>query len=138
MKERKIQNEWIYIKKSNIHGLGVFAKKDIPKGTKITDYYGKEMTWKNFTKKYGTYKSNSLYTYPMRRIWKIIVAKEEPYKTKNIVNYINELPNKTNCELKLKALYSKKDIKKDDELLLEYPKDYNRFWLKNKTKKNRK
>lgn len=96
------------------------------------------MTWKNFTKKYGTYKSNSLYTYPMRRIWKIIVAKEEPYKTKNIVNYINELPNKTNCELKLKALYSKKDIKKDDELLLEYPKDYNRFWLKNKTKKNRK
>ena len=30
-----------------------------------------------------------------------------------------------------------KDIKKGDELLLDYPKDYNRFWL-NKTRKNRK
>ena len=32
----------------------------------------------------------------------------------------------------------KKDIKKGDELLLDYPKDYNRFWLdkNNGTRKN--
>lgn len=30
--------------------------------------------------------------------------------------------------LKLRALYAK-NIKKGDELLLDYPKDYNRFWL---------
>ena len=30
------------------------------------------------THKSSDYKSNSLHTYPMRRIWKIIVAKEEP------------------------------------------------------------
>ena len=29
---------------------------------------------------------------------------------------------------------SKKDIKKDEELLLDYPKDYNRFWLNKKNK----
>ena len=133
---KKINNDLVYIKKSDIDGLGVFAKEDIQKGTKIADYYGKEMNWKTFKNKYGDYKLNSLHTYPMRRIWKIIVAKEEPYKSKNLTNYINEITEKSNCELKLRALYAKKDIKKDDELLIEYPEDYNRFWLKNKT--NRK
>ena len=129
------ENEFVTIKKSNIDGLGVFAKEDIPKGTKIADYYGKEMKWKTFKNKYGEYKNNSLHTYPMRRIWKILVAKEEPYKSKNLTNYINEIRGKSNCELKLRALYAKKDIKKGKELLLDYPKDYNRFWLKNKTRK---
>jgi SET domain-containing protein len=132
----KIDNDMVTIKKSQIEGLGVFAKEDIPKGKKIADYYGKEMKWKTFKKKYGEYKSNSLHTYPMRRIWKILVAKEQPYKSKNITNYINEVRGKSNCELKLRALYAKKDIKKGQELLLDYPKDYNRFWLKNKTRKN--
>jgi SET domain-containing protein len=133
----KINNNLVTIKKSKIEGLGVFASVDIVKGTKIADYYGKEMKWKTFTKKYGPYKDNSLHTYPMRRIWKILVAKIEPYKSKNLTNYINEIPGKANCELKLRALYAKKDIKKGDELLLDYPKDYNRFWLnKGKTMKN--
>jgi len=129
-------NDWVIIKKSKIDGLGVFAKKDIPKGMKISDYYGKEMKWKTFKNKYGDYKTNSLHTYPMRRIWKILVAKEEPYKSKNLTNYINEVKGKSNCELKLRALYTKRDIKKGEELLLDYPKDYNRFWLKSKTRKN--
>jgi len=135
---KKINNDLVYIKKSDIDGLGVFAKEDIKKGTKISDYYGKEMKWKTFKNKYGDYKPNSLNTYPMRRIWKIIVAKEEPYKTENLTNYINEIKGKSNCVLKLRALYAKKDIKKGSELLLDYPLGYNRFWLKNKTNKTRK
>ena len=131
-----IKNDLVIIKKSKIEGLGVFAKVDIPKDTKIADYYGKEMTLKNFKSKYGEYKTNSLNTYRMKRINRIIVAKLEPFKSKNLTNYINEIPGKSNCELKLRALYSKKDIKKGDELLLDYPKDYNRFWLtKSKTRK---
>jgi len=132
-----IKNDLVTIKKSKIEGFGVFALKDIQKGTKIADYYGKEMKWKTFKNKYGDYKTNSLHTYPMRRIWKILVAKEQPYRSKNITNYINEIPGKSNCELKLRALYSKRDIKKGEELLLDYPKGYNRFWLnKSKTRKN--
>jgi SET domain-containing protein len=123
-------NEWVIIKRSPIEGLGVFAKKDIPRGTKIADYYGEEMKWKTFKERYGEYKTNSLHTYPMRRIWKILVAKEEPYKSRNLVNYINELPGKANCELRLRALFAKRDIQQGEELLLQYPHDYNRFWLK--------
>jgi SET domain-containing protein len=141
MVTKRLNTEWndlVIIKKSKVEGLGVFAKRDILKGTKISDYYGKEMKWKTFKNKYGDYKTNSLYTYPMRRIWKILVAKEEPYKSKNITNYINEVKGKANCELRLRALYAKRDIKRGEELLLDYPKDYNRSWLKNKTRKTRK
>ena len=128
-------NPWVVIRKSPIEGLGVFASKAIPKGTKIADYYGKEMKWRTFKQKYGDYKSHSLHTYPMRRIWKILVAKEEPYKSMNLTNYINEKRGRANCELKLRALYAKKDIPQGTELLLEYPKDYNRFWLKRGTQR---
>jgi SET domain-containing protein len=115
------------IKESPIHGNGVFATQDIKAGSKIYDYYGIEMSWSQFTKLYGKYKLNSLNTYPMRRIWHIIVAKEEPYLSQNIINYINE--GDSNCILKCRSLYAKREIKKGEELLLQYPKDYNRHWL---------
>ena len=38
---------------------GVFALVDIPKGTKIADYYGKEMKWKTFKNRYGDYKTTT-------------------------------------------------------------------------------
>jgi SET domain-containing protein len=110
------------IKASNIEGNGVFAIKFIKKDTKIADYLGEEMTWKDFKTKYGPYKLNSLNTYPMRRIWKIIVAKEEPYKSENIVNFINE--GEQNVILKKRALYALRDIQVDEEFLLKYPRNY--------------
>jgi SET domain-containing protein len=113
------------IKPSNIHGLGVFATQDIKKGSKICDYYGEEISWKEFREKYGAYKDNSLNTYPMRRIWRIIVAKEEPYKSENVVNYINE-SLEANVILKKRVLYTKTDIKQGEEFFLNYPKNYNR------------
>ena len=126
-----VKNNLVTIKKSKIEGLGVFALADIPKGTKISDYYGKEMTLKNFKQKYGEYKNNSLNTYRMKRINRIIVAKIEPYKSRNLTNYINE--SKTpNCILKKRALYALNNIKKGEELTLLYPENYNRnYTLKN-------
>ena len=122
-----MENDLYNIKASSIHGLGVFANKEIKSETKIADYYGEEMTWKEFKNKYGDYKENSLNTYPMRRIWKILVAKEEPYKSQNIVNFINE--GEPNCVLMKRALYALRDIQVDEELLLQYPKDYKRDWI---------
>jgi len=115
------------IKKSNIHGLGVFATENIKSNTKIFDYCGELMKWKDFTAKYGKYKYNSLNTYPMRRTWTIICAKEEPYKSNNIVNFINESLD-ANVILKKKALYSKREILQGEEFFLLYPKDYYRTY----------
>lgn len=124
--EKYPENEYVYIKKSSIHGLGLFTKKFIDKNTKICIYDGQEMSIRDFTSKYGPYKFNSLNTYRLKRINKIIVAKEEPYKTSNFVNYINE--GSPNCILKKRALYTLDDLEPDTELLLTYPRDYFRDW----------
>lgn len=124
------KNEWVIAKKSPIADRGVFAKKDIPKGTVIAPFYGKEILWSDFKKKYGEYKYNSFYTYTKKRAGKMIVAKEEPYLTMNVVNYINELPSGANAELDKEHLVASRLIREGEELSLKYPKDYNRYWLK--------
>jgi len=123
-------NEWVIAKKSPIADRGVFAKVDIPKGTVIAPFYGKEILWGDFKKKYGEYKYNSFYTYTKKRAGKMIVAKEEPYLTMNVVNYINELPSGANAELNKEHLVASRLIREGEELSLKYPKDYNRYWLK--------
>jgi hypothetical protein len=124
-------NDWVIAKKSPIADRGVFAKVDIPKGTVIAPFYGKEILWGDFKKKYGEYKYNSFYTYTKKRAGKMIVAKEEPYLTMNVVNYINELPSGANAALEKEHLVASRLIREGEELSLKYPKDYNRYWLKN-------
>ncbi len=38
-----IKGEFWFVKKSKVHGRGLFARKDIPKGTKIIEYKGTRM-----------------------------------------------------------------------------------------------
>lgn len=115
-----MNNDLVVVKQSDIDGLGLFASKFIPKNTKICDYIGKEMSYKDFLNEYGSYKDNCLHTYRLRRINRIIVAKDFP---NNLVNYINE-SDEPNCVLKKRALYSIKDIDNGNELFLKYPKNY--------------
>ena len=115
------------VRDSLIEGKGLFATQDLSANVRIYDYIGEEMSWKEFTEQYGLYKYNSLNTYPMRRIHRIIVAKKDPYKTDNLVNYINE-GKVANVHLKSRGLYTSREINKDEELLLIYPKDYLRSY----------
>ena len=39
-------SEFVEVRKSEIHNKGIFAAKDIPKGTKIIEYVGKKLTKK--------------------------------------------------------------------------------------------
>jgi len=43
---KKPNCEYIVVKNSNIHNKGVFAKKDIKKGTRVIEYVGKKITKK--------------------------------------------------------------------------------------------
>ena len=36
-------NDWMELRRSPIHGLGAFARTDIPKGTKIIEYVGEKI-----------------------------------------------------------------------------------------------
>ena len=133
----------VAIRRSKIHGYGVFTKKDIKKGTKILPYNYKKknvMKWLDFKAKYG---DDVRYTYMNRRKWEIICVKEN----RNIVTYINDGRPKENCMLKGYALYAKRDIKKGEELTIRYtlyhPTTFNKKkktvkkTLKNPTKSKR-
>ena len=37
-------NEWLELRRSPIHGLGGFARRDIPKGTRIIEYAGEKIS----------------------------------------------------------------------------------------------
>ncbi len=47
---RRNKHEWIKVRKSKIDKKGVFAKKDIPKGTYIIEYVGRKITNKEADK----------------------------------------------------------------------------------------
>src|SRR5471032_589993 len=36
-------NDWMELRRSRIHGLGAFARRDIPKGTQIIEYIGEKI-----------------------------------------------------------------------------------------------
>jgi SET domain-containing protein len=118
-----MDNNIFEIKKSNIHGNGLFAKIRFLKGEKLTRYYGRTITRDEFNKS-GIDK----YYYLGRKF--AIVSNSEPYLTLNPVNYINEGPD-PNVMLRKKALYTTRDIKKGEELTLKYPDSYKRTWEKN-------
>lgn len=117
----------VTIKESPIHGLGVFSLTLIPKNKKICDYIGNEMTLKEFKERYGKYKDNCLNTYRMKRINRIIVAKDYP---NNITNYINER-KEPNVILKKRALFSLNEIQPNEELFLNYTNNYKREYILN-------
>ena len=124
------KNALVEVKKSSIAGAGngVFAKTDIKRGTHIADFEGKFMTYEEFNKKYTTPDGvDRRYTYRKDNRSKqpgVLVAKEKPFLTKNVSNYINE--GDENVVLKKNGLYASKDIKAGAELFLKYPKHYNR------------
>lgn len=45
-------NEWMELRRSSIHGLGAFARVDIPKGTSIIEYVGEKIGNREADKRY--------------------------------------------------------------------------------------
>lgn len=42
----------IAVRKSSIHGKGVFARRDIKKGARLTEYWGPTITWEEAERRY--------------------------------------------------------------------------------------
>jgi len=112
------------IKKSPIHGYGVFATKDFAINEVICPFTYDEdqvFTINEYRAKYG--KSN-LYTYRDMRHNKMVYVGEK----RNIISYTNENADDPNVKLLRWKLISLKEIKKGEELFLKY-------WYKNEYNK---
>lgn len=112
----------LVVKKSKIHGLGLFAGSNFPAGAVITEFLGVKMPMATFVRRYG---NDWKFVYKARDY--VIVAKEEPWRSNNLINYVNEgaVPN---VMLKKRKLIALRPIKKGEEFLLRYHKEYNRTY----------
>lgn len=114
--------ELLQVKRSSIHGFGVFARNTIPKGTRLAYFYGIKMKPKDIMLKYGNYRFT--YRRPFQSTW--ICSRDTP----NIINFVNSVgfgkskEMQPNVVLKNRWLISIHDIQPNQELLLQYPKGY--------------
>ncbi len=56
-------NKWYVVRNSKIHGKGVFAKRDIPKGTRIVEYLGDRISHKEADDRYEGHDPNDNHTF---------------------------------------------------------------------------
>lgn len=128
-------NPYIKVKKSKIHNVGVYAKKDIKKNTKIIEYLGKKITHDEYDKLYekmlDEYKKN-----PNKKAAVYTFTLDDDYVLDggvwwNLAKYFNHSCN-PNCEAFSDEdgtieVYAKRDIKKGEELLYNYGYDIENY-----------
>jgi SET domain-containing protein len=120
-------NEYIEVNGSEIHRHGVFAKKDIPKGTTIIEYTGvritKEQSAKILEQTLGTHSKDpenhaATYIFNIGEEWDL-----DGDTSENDAKYINHSCD-PNCKYVIKDkriwIESIKDIKKGEEITYNY------------------
>jgi uncharacterized protein len=56
-------NKWIVVRRSKVHGNGCFARRDIPKGTRIIEYLGERISHKEADRRYQGSDVNDNHTF---------------------------------------------------------------------------
>ncbi len=114
------------VKKSKIHGAGIFATRDIKKNIQIIQYIGDKVTKsegdkrsaKRIKKYLNSKKTGSVYIFELNKKYDI-----DGYVTRNKARYINH-SCKPNCEVDIIDneiwIQSIKKIKKGEELSYDY------------------
>jgi len=122
---------WL-IKKSKIHGTGVFASEDIPKNTKIIEYIGEKISKKEgdirsekrIRRYLNSKKTGSVYIFELNSKYDI-----DGSKRYNKARYINHSCS-PNCEVDIIRgriwISSIKKIKKGDELFYDYGYEFDK------------
>ena len=127
-KLKSVQEKYLVIKKSNFKGAGqgAFAKIDIPKGTRLGYYRGKELSPKEYAKL-----KDSSYAWKIDGPVRYIDAK--PIKTNNKLRFINGYKGKSQKKYENVESYQYrrqiwyrtiKKVKKGDELIIDYGEEY--------------
>lgn len=110
---------------SVIHGLGVYATQDIPKGTKVIEYIGelidKEESEKRAWKQHAKAEESgdaAVYIFTLDKKWDI--DGNVPWNTARLINHSCD----PNCEAWVEGkrifIYSLRDIKAGEELGFDY------------------
>lgn len=119
-----VANEWFELRRSDIQGLGAFARQDIPQGMQIIEYVGEKISNAESDRRYP-YDTKGrhhtfLFTLSSRTIIDAAVGGNE-------ARFINHSCD-PNCEAVIEGrrifIYAKKDIPEGTELLYDYQYDW--------------
>ncbi|MBS3092383.1 SET domain-containing protein-lysine N-methyltransferase [Candidatus Pacearchaeota archaeon] len=123
-------NQFIYVKDSEIHGKGVYTAKDIAKGTKVIEYVGEKISKEEGSKREKIQeeisKQNNLkgavYIFELNDKYDIDGNFE--YNTARLINHSCD----PNCEIEIIQdriwIIAIKDIKTDEEITFNYSFDF--------------
>jgi len=120
------ENKWIFVKNSEIHGKGVFAKSNISKEKRIMEYVGERISKKESQRR-GTEqmekatknkKVGAVYIFDLNKKWDI-----DGNVPENIARFANH-----SCDANCDAYntdnrifyYTSRNIKKGEEILIDY------------------
>lgn len=128
----KYETDRVVVKRSDIHGRGMFAKRDLKKGERIIEYVGELITHSEANRRGSeTYlKANNVngavYLFTLNK--KYVIDGDVDY---NAAKYVNHSCD-PNCEAinHLGRIYfvAKKNIKKNEELFFDYAYEYNEHY----------
>lgn len=118
-------SEWIVVKDSGIHGKGVYAAKDIPKGTQVIEYVGERISKKEGDelsdehidkgKKEGC---GMVYVFELNSKYDIDGSVE--WNTARLINHSCDPNCETTGDDEHIWISAKRDIKKGEELGYDY------------------
>ena len=123
---KKTSSPYIFVRRSKIHGTGVFAKKDIPKNTEIIEYVGDKITKKEAERRSELPIDRNKADSDHGAVYLFIINKRYdidgfvPYNTARFINHSCE-PNCEAINIGGKIwIVALKDIEIDEELSYNY------------------
>ena len=127
---KKVTSPYIIVRRSKIHGTGVFAKKDIPQGARIIEYVGERITKAESDRRADIplerHKENSecgaVYIFTLNQ--RHDIDGYVPYNTARFINHSCN-PNAESDIIRGKIwIIALRDIKKGEEVTYNYNYDY--------------
>ncbi len=130
---KKVNTSFIVVKNSKIHNKGVFAKKDIPKGTKVIEYVGEKITKaeaekraeKQMKKSKNHTADGGVYIFELNK--KYDIDGKVPWNPARFINHSCNPNCETESDEKHIWIVAIKNIKKGEELNYNYGYDLENY-----------
>jgi hypothetical protein len=117
---KRAANPWYVVRRSRIHGKGVFARRDIPKGTRIVEYLGDRISHKEADERYADHDPNDNHTFLFIVDRKTVIDGGVKGNDARFINHSCD----GNCESEIEKgrvyIEAIRDIKKGEELGYDY------------------
>jgi SET domain-containing protein len=113
-------NEFYEVRRSGVHGYGGFAKKDLKKGTRITEYLGDRISHKEADQRYEDHDENDNHTFLFIVDKRTVIDAGVDGNNARFINHQCD----PNCESTIEKgrvwIETIRDVKKGEELGYDY------------------